>query len=219
MNGKEEVFFLEKGDLKAVPSERGNCQFVFNNPSSEKPDTALYMSALRVLANSLTNAQSAVRSYNVEQAELEKRKKDGLSVIDPNTVLETTHEEEKELYRKTISEFTSNGIHMRADLRASVYNKRGYIFYKRYWFTTETETEMAKWVPCKGGFQFTLNDSVKDMMDFAREQDAKYSKTPKDRQRWTAPHKEDNILKDDINNEWNGETSPRKEKKEKLSLL
>ena len=73
-NYEEQVFFWEKKDLRAVPSEEGKCQFVSNNPNFEKPDTFLYMSALRVLVNSLAKAQSVVRSYNVEQQELEKKK-------------------------------------------------------------------------------------------------------------------------------------------------
>ena len=77
------------------------------------------------------------------------------------------------MYQRVLNEYTSKGIKMKTELQSSVYKDRGYIFLKRYWYLQEPATE-ACWIPCKGGFQFTLTDNARDILEFAQECEEKF---------------------------------------------
>ena len=77
------------------------------------------------------------------------------------------------LYKRLLNEYTIRGLKMKTELQSSVYEDRGYIFLKRYWYLQEPEDQ---WLPCKGGFQFTVNDSAHDMLAFAQKFVDRYRK-------------------------------------------
>ena len=179
--GQGDVFFTSKGKLYPLPLEKGGCQFVLYNPNSrEKQETRVFIDTLRLLANCLGPAQDAVRAYSSSKEKL---------LLPPGSVSgevgdcpsscsrgeegATGDSERVVLYRRPLTEYSSRGLRMKTELQASVWEERPYIFLKRYWYLEDPGVE-SKWLPCKGGFQFTLSDNAHDMLAFAQKYEDKF---------------------------------------------
>lgn len=181
--GQGDVFFTSKGKLYPLPLERGGCQFVLYNPNSrEKQETRVFIDTLRLLANFLGPAQDAVRAYNSSREKLllpgcgNAEGGDCSSASSRGDEGATGDSERVVLYRRPLTEYSSRGLRMKTELQASVWEERPYIFLKRYWYLEEPGVE-SKWLPCKGGFQFTLSDSAHDMLAFAQKYEDKFRAT------------------------------------------
>ena len=167
----EDVFFTTKGKLFPVPLPGGGCQFVFYNPNSkEKQETRVFMDTIKLLANYLGQAQEAVRAFETNRDKLSET---GRSEVSEEGAPEGGASDRIVLYKRLLNEYTIRGLKMKTELQSSVYEDRGYIFLKRYWYLQEPEDQ---WLPCKGGFQFTVNDSAHDMLAFAQKFVDRYRK-------------------------------------------
>ena len=187
----EPVFYTGKGSLFPFPFPGKDCQFVFHNPNSkEKQETRVYLDTVRLIANYLRNAQAAVRAFETKVEKLSddvatRAEKLSDDVASRSEVSEEAAAESGGagdrivLYSRLLNEYTVNSIKMKTVLQASVYEDRGYIFLKRYWYLQEPGVA-DKWLPCKGGFQFTLSDNAHDMLAFARECVDRYRKEDAD---------------------------------------
>ena len=169
--GQEDVFFTAKGKLFPVPLPGGGCQFVFYNPNSkEKQETRVFMDTIKLLANYLGQAQEAVRAF-----ERNKEKLSDNAEVSEEGAPEGGGGNRFVLYSRLLNEYTIRGLKMKTELQSLVYEDRGYIFLKRYWYLQESNLE-DRWLPCKGGFQFTVNDSAQDMLAFAQGYEDRYRK-------------------------------------------
>lgn len=184
------VFYTGKGTLFPLPFPGKECQFVFHNPNSkEKQETRVYIDTVRLIANYLGHAQAAVRAFETSKEKLsddaasrsEVSEEGGgeAAAASPSESGGAAVGDRVVLYSRPLSEYTVRGIKMKTELQASVYEDRGYIFLKRYWYLQEPSVE-DKWLPCKGGFQFTLSDNAHDMLAFARECVDRYRKQDAD---------------------------------------
>jgi hypothetical protein len=169
----EDVFFTSKGKLFPVPLSKGNCQFVFYNPNArEKQETRVFLDTIKMLANYLGQAQEAVRAFERNK---DKLKDTNRSEVSEEGAPEGGGGDRIVLYNRLLNEYTVQGLKMKTELQSSVYEDRGYIFLKRYWYLQESNLE-DRWLPCKGGFQFTVNDSAHDMLAFAERWVDRYRK-------------------------------------------
>lgn len=174
--GLEDIFYTAKGKLAALPLSDGGCQFLFcSSNGSDKPETRVYIDTIRFLANYLPAAKEAVRAYNESKEKVSSFTGIGrVSELPKGGDSDAAQDEERiVLYRRLLGEYTNKGMKMKTELVASVYDEKGYIFLKRYWYLQEPDAE-SRWLPCKGGFQFGLNDNAHDMLEFAQNCEKRY---------------------------------------------
>ena len=174
--GSEDVFFTTKGTLAPFPLENGGCQFVLCNPNSkEKQETRVFIDTLRLLANYLGQAKEAVRTY---KANKEKQSNKGTGEAeetaggseDAESTRDGGESERVDLFTRPLTEYTIKGLKMKTKIESFGWQDNAYIFLKRYWYLEDEQ----KWLPCKGGFQFTVNDNAHEMLAFAQRYQDKF---------------------------------------------
>jgi len=137
-----QVYFTRLGEVRffAAPTPR----FVMHNPNLEKSEMIVFFDTIRKLHNYLPDAQAKGRAWLHAKTDADEK-------------------EEKVIYRKFFDLFGTEPV-MQTHLEANVYKGKVHVWLRRYF-----KEETGSWKSCRGGFQFTLDDSVRDLHDFAME--------------------------------------------------
>jgi hypothetical protein len=197
MQGKDQIpkFFTDYGEIRCKTA-KGRKHFVFVNPNlAENNEMTTSMKTFIGLANYLPKAQEVATNFLLQknpplEAEAEnhgadvehlpEQNKGGEAVaqspLEQNKGREDvaqlppeTEENEDALFSKVLFVLGKNPP-IRVMLMVSPLKEKPYIWLKRMWFHEydEATKQPASWLPCKGGYRFSVNDDGHEMHRFAK---------------------------------------------------
>jgi hypothetical protein len=190
MQGKEDcrdpTFYTDYGEIRCK-TVKGKKRFVFYNPTlPESNKMVAFMKTFVGIANYLPEAQQVAAKYLLERkpaaadaADFEKgggASGEGAAAAaaatadspqSPSEEAAPSEAEQNEdaLFSKILYVF-GNKPPIRVMLTVSPFKERPYIWLKRMWL--EEKEQPSYWIPCKGGFRFSVSDDGHEMHRFAK---------------------------------------------------
>ncbi len=184
MPGKEDckdpTFYTDYGEIRCE-TVKGKNRFVFYNPNlAESNEMVAFMKTFVGVANYLPEAQQVAAQYllgrkpaDAEAVDFEKgggasgEGEAGDSPQSPPGEAAPWEAEQNEdaLFSKILYVFGKEPP-IRVMLTVSPYKERPYIWLKGMWL--EEKEQPAPWLPCKGGFGFSVSDDGHEMHRFAK---------------------------------------------------
>ena len=184
MPGKEDckdpTFYTDYGEIRCE-TVKGKKRFVFYNPNlAESNEMVAFMKTFVGVANYLPEAQQVATQYllgrkpaDAEAVGFEKgggASGEGAAGDSPQSppgeaAPSEAEQNEDALFSKILYVFGKEPA-IRVMLTVSPYKERPYIWLKRMWL--EEKEQPAHWLPCKGGFRFSVSDDGHEMHRFAK---------------------------------------------------
>jgi len=180
MPGKEDckdpTFYTDYGEIRCQ-TVGGKKRFVFYNPDlAESNEMVAFVKTFVGVANYLPEAQQVAAQYllriaDAEAVDFEKgggasgEGEGGESPPPGEAAPSEAEQNEDALFSKVLYVFGKEPP-IRVMLTVSPYKERPYIWLKRMWL--EEKEQPARWLPCKGGFRFSVSDDGQEMHRFAK---------------------------------------------------
>jgi hypothetical protein len=162
---KDPTFYTNYGEIRCE-TVKGKKRFVFYNPTiPESNEMVAFVKTFVGIANYLPEAQQIAANYLLQM----KAAADSPQSPQGEAALPETEQNEEPLFSKILYVF-GNKPPLRVMLTVSPFKERPYIWLKRMWFQEcdEEKQQPASWIPCKGGFRFSVSDDGHEMHCFAK---------------------------------------------------